>query len=152
MTIQPLLAAYPARIENAAAFARRNRVVILKTEDGIGIDISLGAFPFEQLAVERATPFEFEGGVILRTCSAEDLLVFKVFASRPIDIRDAEGIVVRNGKQLNWRYVEEQLTPPGRTQGRPLDPRHASQSPPPESVSLIGCAAWRGRSCIRERP
>jgi hypothetical protein len=47
----------------------------------------------------------------LRTCSAEDLLVMKLFASRAIDIRDAEGIAVRNDKTLDWRYIEEQLTP-----------------------------------------
>ena len=78
---------------------------------GIGIDISLGALPFEYLAVERATPFEFTPGLQLRTCSAEDLMVMKLFASRAIDIRDAEGIAVRHDKTLDWRYIEEQLAP-----------------------------------------
>ncbi|HEY1337901.1 MAG TPA: hypothetical protein VGF59_10350, partial [Bryobacteraceae bacterium] len=109
--ILPLLAEYSARMENAAEFARRTRVLLLKTKAGTGIDVSLGALPFEECAVKRATPWEAEPGVMLRTCSAEDLLIFKLFASRAIDIRDAEGIVVRNRKQLNWRYVEEQLTP-----------------------------------------
>ena len=35
----------------------------------------------------------------------------KLFASRAIDIRDAEGIAVRHDKTLDWCYVEEQLTP-----------------------------------------
>jgi hypothetical protein len=35
----------------------------------------------------------------------------KLFASRAIDIRDAEGIAVRHDKTLDWRYIEEQLTP-----------------------------------------
>ena len=38
-------------------------------------------------------------------------MVLKLFASRAIDIRDAEGIAVRHEKTLDWRYVEEQLTP-----------------------------------------
>ena len=71
----------------------------------------LEAIPFKRLVVERATPFEFEPGRSLRTCSAEDLMVLKLFASRPIDIRDAEGIAVRHEKTLDWQYVEEQLTP-----------------------------------------
>ncbi len=61
--------------------------------------------------VDRATPFEFAPGVLLRTCSAEDLIVMKLFTLRPIDIRDAEGVAVRHGKNLDWHYIEEQLTP-----------------------------------------
>jgi hypothetical protein len=61
--------------------------------------------------VQRATPFEFAPGLKLRTCSAEDLIVMKLFASRAIDIRDAEGVAVRHDKTLDWRYIEEQLTP-----------------------------------------
>ena len=38
-------------------------------------------------------------------------MVMKLFASRAIDIRDAEGIAVRHDKTLDWRYIEEQLIP-----------------------------------------
>ena len=38
-------------------------------------------------------------------------MVMKLFASRAIDIRDAEGIAVRHDKTLNWRYIKKQLTP-----------------------------------------
>lgn len=109
--IDTLLAHYAARIANPAKFATQSRVVLLRTASGIGIDVSLGALPFEHLVVQRATEFEFAPGLALRTCSAEDLLVMKLFASRAIDIRDAEGIAVRNDKTLDWRYIEEQLTP-----------------------------------------
>jgi len=83
----------------------------LQSPNGVGIDISLGALPFEDLLVQRATIFEFAPGVELRTCSAEDLMVMKLFASRPIDIRDAEGIAMRQEKTLDWKYVEDQLIP-----------------------------------------
>ena len=109
--IDALLAQYTARNANPAQFARKNRVLLLQSESGIGIDISLGALPFEVLAVQHATPFEFAPGLELRTCSAEDLMVMKLFASRAIDIRDAGGIAVRHDNTLDWRYVEEQLKP-----------------------------------------
>ena len=38
-------------------------------------------------------------------------MVLKLFASRAIDIRDAEGIAVRHDKTLDWCYIEEQLIP-----------------------------------------
>ncbi len=107
--VEELLAGYRARIGNAADFARRYRVLLLGTGAGIGIDVSLGALPFEEEMVCRASLFSFGPGLELRTCSAEDLVVLKVFASRPLDVRDAEGVVLRN--QLDWPYIERQLAP-----------------------------------------
>lgn len=89
--IDELLSHFAARGANAAQLARTRRVLLLCSSGGIGIDVSLGALPFEELAVDHATPYEFAPGVLLRTCSAEDLVVMKLFASRPLDIRDAEG-------------------------------------------------------------
>jgi hypothetical protein len=109
--IETLLARYTPRIADPKQFALRSRVLLLNSPSGIGIDISFGALPFEHLVVQRATPFEFAPGLNLRTCSAEDLMVMKLFASRAIDIRDAEGIAVRHDKTLDWRYIEDQLIP-----------------------------------------
>ena len=109
--IGPLLAQYAPRNIDAAQFARRSRVLLLRSPSGIGIDISLGGLPFEHRVVQRAAFFEFAPGLDLRICSAEDLMVMKLFASRAIDIRDAEGIAVRNDKTLDWGYIEEQLAP-----------------------------------------
>lgn len=109
--IQALLERWPARVAEAAKFASRNRVLLLRADDGTGIDVALAALPFENLAIERATDFEFEPGLTLRTCSAEDLMVLKLFASRPIDLRDADGIAVRNRNSLDWGYIAEHLAP-----------------------------------------
>jgi hypothetical protein len=86
-------------------------VLLLKSSEGVELDVSLGALPFEQLVVQRASTFMPEPGLELRTCSAEDLIVLKLFASRPLDIRDAETVVIRHGKELDWYYIEEKLQP-----------------------------------------
>jgi hypothetical protein len=117
--IGPLLAQYAPRIADAAEFALCNRVLLLRSPSGVGIDVSLAALPFERLIVQRATFFEFEPGLDLRTCSAEDLMVMKLFASRAIDIRDAEGIAMRHEKTLDWRYIEDQLIPLADAKGDP---------------------------------
>ena len=109
--IDPLLDSYAARIENAREFARRHRVLLLKSQGGVGIDISLGALAFEESVVSRATSFSLGPGLEIRTCSAEDLVVLKLFASRPLDVHDAESVVSRLKSQLDWRYIEEQLRP-----------------------------------------
>jgi hypothetical protein len=109
--IDVLLGAYGARVENAREIARRHRVLLLNTPGAVGIDVSLGGLPFEESLVGRATTFSFGPGLDVRTCSAEDLLVLKLFAARPMDIRDAEGVVIRHKHQLDWSYIDEQLRP-----------------------------------------
>jgi hypothetical protein len=109
--IDILLANYAARLPDAREFAVSKRVLLLSTPTGTGIDVSLGALPFEEKLIGRASSFTFSPGLELRTCSAEDLIVMKLFASRPIDVRDAEGVAIRNRGRLDWHYIEEQLAP-----------------------------------------
>ncbi len=109
--VDALLAAYPGRIPHAREFALHHRVLLLQTAQGVGIDVSLAALPFEELLIGRSTPFVIAPALEIRTCSAEDLIVLKLFASRPLDLRDAEGVVLRHGPSLDWSYIETQLTP-----------------------------------------
>ena len=110
--IEPLLeAGYTGRIPDAQAFARRNRVLLVTAPNGVPVDISLAALPFEELTVARATPFEFVPGCILKTCSAEDLIVLKMFAFRPRDLADVESVVSRMALSLDWGYIETHLRP-----------------------------------------
>lgn len=109
--VDPLLARFTARIQAAREFALRRRALLLTSSGGAGIDVLLGALPYEALLVERATPFTFAPGLELRTCSAEDLIVLKLFAGRALDIRDAEGVAIRSGNRLDWPYIEKQLRP-----------------------------------------
>jgi len=116
----PLLrSGYLGRISDAQAFARRSRVLLLQSTNGVPIDIALAALPFEESAVERSTLYEFETGLALRTCSAEDLLVLKLFASRPADLLDAETIVIRQRDVLDWHYIEANLEPLAQVKEQP---------------------------------
>ena len=108
----PLLeSGYAGRIPDAREFARRNRVLLLQSPGGVPIDIALAALPFEEGLVARSSLFEFEAESALRTCSAEDLMVLKLFAFRPRDVLDAETIVVRQRGALDWQYIETNLQP-----------------------------------------
>ena len=109
--VEQLCRAYPGRIAGAAEFAHRTRVLLLQSARGIPIDISLGALPFEQRVIERATLYEFLPEVRLNTCSAEDLVVLKAFADRSRDWADIEGIVLRTGARLDWAMIEAELQP-----------------------------------------
>ena len=109
--IAPILGAgYRGRIEDVEAFAAKNRVLLLDSPSGVPFDVALGGLPFEEQMVDRSTIFEFEPGCSLRTCSAEDLVIQKLFAFRKRDVLDAETIVTRQGKNLDWNYMEQHLS------------------------------------------
>jgi len=109
--IDPLLESFRARVPEAREFARRNRVLLLESSDGIPLDIALGALPFEAEAVRRSRLVFLGGDVPLRLCSAEDLVVMKAFADRGRDWLDIEGVLIRQGTGLDWEYLLEQLRP-----------------------------------------
>lgn len=107
--ISVLCREYPPRVPDAEAFAVRNRVLLLQSTDGVPIDISLAAFPYEEQVIQRATDFVFLEDVSLRTCSAEDLVVLKAFADRPRDWADIEGILKRGRREMDWTYTVSML-------------------------------------------
>lgn len=106
-----LLAGFKPRREGAREFALRHRVLLLWSSAGVGIDVALGALPFEERCVARASDWTIPPGVVLRTCIAEDLVVLKVFAGRPKDWLDLESILVRQRRTPNWRLILRELKP-----------------------------------------
>ena len=101
----------PRRVD-AREFALRARVLLARKPSGVAVDVALGGLPFEELAISRARDAELYPGCCLRLCTAEDLIVFKCFAGRPLDWRDVEMTIVRQGDAgLDWHYIQEQLRP-----------------------------------------
>jgi hypothetical protein len=109
--VDSLCRRFVSRIENADEFALRNRVLLLKSKENIPIDIVLAGLPFEERVIDRATDFSFLESAKLRTCSAEDLIVYKAFADRKRDWADIEGILLRQKNALDMQYIKEQLQP-----------------------------------------
>ena len=110
-SIDRILAGFGPRIAGAREFALRNRVILVQSSSGIPIDVALGALPFEQRCVERASSIDFGDGAILTTCAAEDLVVLKAFAGRARDWADIESILVRQRRTLRWELVLDELRP-----------------------------------------
>ena len=71
----------------------------------------LGALPFEDRTIERATGWQLRDDATLTTCSAEDLVVHKVFAGRDLDWGDVERVLTRQHGKLNLAQVRSELKP-----------------------------------------
>lgn len=106
-----LLTHFTARYPNAREFALSRRVLLLRGGNGVGIDISLGGLDFEVRSVGRSTAWNLPDGSALRTCSAEDLIVHKAFASRDRDWLDIDTILMRQGSKLDTALIFHELEP-----------------------------------------
>ena len=111
MFVDLLLSQFAGRLPDAREFALLQRVLLARTRTGIDLDFALGAFPYEEVTVQRATSWKLNESISLVTCSAEDLIVHKVFAGRDRDWADVETVLARQHGSLNLRHIRAELPP-----------------------------------------
>ena len=109
--IDALLDSFRARFAGERQAALQRRVLLLQSSEGVPLDIALGALPFEEHSVSRATDWQIDDGLSLVTCSVEDLIVHKAFAARDLDWADVGSLVMRQGRKLNIEQIWEELRP-----------------------------------------
>lgn len=105
------LADFASRRPDAREFALQYRVLLLRTVRGVDIDVAFGALPFEERTIQRASPWQWDGSTAITTCSAEDLVVHKVFAGRDLDWGDVERILTRQHGKLDLGQIRDELRP-----------------------------------------
>ena len=109
--VDQLLKEFTPRRPDAREFALSRRVLLIQTRNGVGVDAALGAFPFEERSVQRASEWVWAAGQSLVTCSAEDLAVHKVFAGRDLDWGDVERVLTRQHGKLDFEQIQTELKP-----------------------------------------
>lgn len=109
--VDALLQQLNPRRPDAREFALDRRVLLARTRSGVDVDVALGAFPFEERSVQRASTWTWAEGQSLITCSAEDLVVHKAFAGRDLDWGDLERVLIRQHGKLNLAQVRSELKP-----------------------------------------
>lgn len=94
-----------ARTPDAVAFAQRTHVFLARhTPSETPIDLSLAWLPFEEEALRARRPCDY-AGVAIWIPRPEDLIVYKLVASRPQDLKDAEGLMVLHGPTMDLDRV-----------------------------------------------
>ncbi len=100
---------FSPRLEDAVGFARRSRVLLLKTDTGIPIDISLGIPGYEEEVMRRAVTVGWPGGRSVRIIGCEDLIIHKCVAGRPRDLEDVRTVLQRQGQTIDVEYIRKWL-------------------------------------------
>jgi hypothetical protein len=103
--VDSVLAHFEARHPDARAFALRHRVLLVSAPNHVNVDISLAGLPFEAEVLDRATPWRVVDGASLVTCSAEDLVIYKLIAARPQDLADVDSVVRRQFGRLDIERI-----------------------------------------------
>ena len=75
---------------------------------GVRVDVVFSMPGYERTAIARARDVDV-GGAAVRFASAEDLVVHKLIASRPRDVEDVRGVLLRQ-PDLDAAYVRRWLS------------------------------------------
>jgi len=85
-------------------FVKKTMVLPLIDENtGIRVDFIFSFTPYESQAIKRARDVIMAGQSV-RFASCEDVIIHKLFASRPQDIDDARNIILKN-PGIDERYI-----------------------------------------------
>lgn len=95
-------------VEDPAQFIRQTRVLPLRSQDGVRVDLIFGLLPFEEEAIRRAVPIEVAGAPVF-FCTAEDLILMKVISDREQDLADARGVLRQRRHRLDFGYLDPRV-------------------------------------------
>ena len=116
--IDALCGCYDALVDSPQEFVGTTRVLPLRASSGVRIDLIFSLLPFEQEAIQRAVEIEI-GGASVSVCTAEDLILLKIFSDRERDINDAHAVCLRQFKQLDLDYLEPRIDELSKLLNRP---------------------------------
>jgi hypothetical protein len=95
-------------VPDAEAFVRQTLLLpCVDDQSRVVVDFAFTDSAYEMQAIHRATPVEIGGHAVL-FATPEDLVVHKLIAGRPHDLKDVAGILTKN-KAFDAAYVCEWL-------------------------------------------
>lgn len=108
LTIDALVALlaekFQFRVSDPVSFVRQTYVAPIVASNGVGVDIGLAFLPYEEEAFAKAITIELDE-ISFPACTAEDLIIHKAISEREKDWSDIEGVLIRQGKNLDQAYI-----------------------------------------------
>jgi hypothetical protein len=106
-----LLRRYASRIPDPIDFVVKNRVLLLYLDNQVSGDIAFGGLPYEEDVVRRSSLHEYDTGVELRTCSAEEIQQRPCVTASPCLRVPASSGQVENSSQYRFPRSTTQSSP-----------------------------------------
>ena len=100
---------FTPREKDPIEFIRQTRMLLLRHDaSGVEIDLSLGALPFEQAAIQRSVTLVIDG-LSIPIPTPEDLIIMKAIAHRPQDMADIDAIA-RAHPSIDVSVIEQTVS------------------------------------------
>jgi len=82
-----------------------NGIVFVLDPNDVRLDLMLADTGYDEILISRAKEVELAPGKRVRVCTAEDLIIQKIIATRPQDMVDVEAVIVRQAERLDNAYI-----------------------------------------------
>jgi len=106
-------------VDDPQVFVRQTLILpVQEPESGVRLDFIFSFSPYERQAMKRVRRVQI-GSAQVRFASPEDLIIHKVVASRPRDLEDVKGVLIKN-PEVDREYIRYWLRQFEEALGRPL--------------------------------
>ena len=99
---------YVFMVEEPIAFISKTRVLPIKNNENLRIDIIFGVLPFEKDAIDRSVEVKI-GDNSIKFCTAEDLILLKIISERSKDLEDVRNLLHYQKGNLDYTYLEPRI-------------------------------------------
>lgn len=100
---------YTSLLPDPRQALRQQAMVFVQDTLGTRLDVLLADTPYDVVAMQRGRDVEVQPGVSIRVCNPEDLVIYKLISTRLRDHEDAQGVVRRQGANLDDTYILDWL-------------------------------------------
>jgi hypothetical protein len=103
--LEILSSEYHSLISDPLAALQKQAMLFIQDSEGTRLDLLLADTPYDAIAIQRGSDVEMQPGKIIRLCSPEDLIIYKLISNRLRDHDDCRSVILRQGDSLDDRYV-----------------------------------------------
>jgi len=100
---------YTPLLPNPAESLKRQAILFVRDTYGTRLDLLLAETPYDVEAIQRGREVEIQPDNIIRVCSPEDLIIYKLISARARDHEDAMSVVRRQGSGFDEEHIVDWL-------------------------------------------
>jgi hypothetical protein len=100
---------YVSLLPDPRQLLRKQAMLFVQDVAGTRLDLLLADTPYDVVAIQRGRNVELQPGVVVRLCSPEDLVIYKLISTRLRDHEDAQSVIRRQGSGLDDNYALDWL-------------------------------------------
>jgi hypothetical protein len=100
---------YQHLIANPREALLKHALIFIQDSLGTRLNLLLADTPYDVTAIQRGLDVEIQPDIVIRLCSPEDLIIYKLISTRLRDHDDARSVIRRQGDTLDDEYVIDWL-------------------------------------------